>query len=411
MFRNPLLRLFFAQRFLFSLGFQMRTVAIGWQVYELTKRPLDLGFVGLAQFLPALAFSLVSGQIADRYDRKKITLITQFLDALCSVGLCALAAGGNSSVIPIYALLILLGIGRAFSAAATQSLLPSLVEEGNLARAIAWNSSIWQIAVVSGPAIGGLVYGWTQSAAFVYGLCAGCAAAAIVLTSGLRPRQELLEKGAVTWDTLLAGIRYVWNKKMILGSISMDLFAVLLGGAVALLPVYASDILNVGPMGLGLLRSAPGIGAAVMGALLAFFPLKKNVGRKMYTCVFIFGLGTIIFGVSTNFTLSLICLTVMGAADLVSVVIRLTLVQILTPPNMRGRVSAVNSVFIGASNELGEFESGVTAAWWGIVPAVVVGGIGTCVVVVLWAFLFPGLLAMDKLDGSKPKGIKSTFDT
>jgi MFS family permease len=300
----------------------------------------------------------------------------------------------------IYALLVLVGIARAFSAPASQALLPHLVPTEDFSNAVTWTHSVRQVASMIGPALGGVIYGAAQGAGAVYVACAALSFVAFLMTTSVKARTGRLDTEPPTLDTLLAGVRFVWREKVVLGCISLDLFAVLLGGAVALLPVYARDILHVGPRGLGLLRSAPAIGAAAMGAFLAYHPLRRKAGRTMFVAVAIFGLATIVFGTSTSFVLSLAALFVTGAADMVSVVIRLTLVQLSTPAAMRGRVSAVNMAFINASNELGEFESGVTAALLGTVPAVIVGGAGTCLVVLLGAYLFPELRALERLTGA-----------
>jgi MFS family permease len=379
------------------VAMQMQGVAIGWQVYDLTHRPLDLGFVGLAQFAPAIVLSLFAGQTADRFDRRGILRICQLALGVCSLLLLLEARDPTPSVGRIYALLVLVGISRAFSAPASQALLPHLVPSDDFANAVTWTHSVRQLASMVGPALGGLIYGAAQSAAGVYATCAALYVVAFSLTTLVATRTGRLATEAPTLDTLLAGVRFVWREKIVLGCISLDLFAVLLGGAVALLPVYARDILHVGPRGLGLLRSAPAIGAAVMGGYLAYHPLRRRAGPVMFIAVGIFGLATIVFGISTSFWLSLAALCVTGAADMVSVVIRLTLVQLSTPAAMRGRVSAVNMAFINASNELGEFESGVTAAFLGTVGAVILGGAGTCIVVLLWSYLFPELRALEAL--------------
>jgi MFS family permease len=382
------------------LAMQMQSVAIGWQVYDLTHRPFDLGLVGLAQFVPAISLSLVAGQTADRYDRRAILRICHLGQALCSMLLCAQAGYAIASPAPIYAILILMGIARAFSAPASQALLPHLVPTEHFSNAVTWGTSVRQVSTIIGPAVGGLIYGVAKGAWPVYGVCAALSLLAFAWTSLIETRTGRLQKESPTLHTLLAGVRYVWREKIVLGCISLDLFAVLLGGAVALLPVYARDILHVGPLGLGFLRTAPAVGAASMGGLLAYRPLRKKAGDTMLVAVAIFGVATIVFGLSRSFALSLFALAASGAADMVSVVIRLTLVQLSTPAAMRGRVSAVNMAFVNASNELGEFESGITAALWGAVPAVLIGGVGTCVVVALWSWLFPELRRLDGLSGS-----------
>jgi MFS family permease len=385
------------------IAVQMQSVAIGWQVYDLTHRPLDLGFVGLAQFLPAIVLSLFAGQTADRFDRRGIMRVCQLAQVASALLLWLETRNAAPSVGTIYALLVLVGIARAFHAPASQALLPHLVPIEDFSNAVTWTHSVRQIASMVGPALGGVIYGAAKGAGAVYTLCAGLFFFAFLMTTMVAVRTGRLEKESPTLDTLLAGVRFVWREKVVLGCISLDLFAVLLGGAVALLPVYARDILHVGPRGLGLLRSAPAVGAALTGTFLAYHPLTRNAGRTMFVAVAIFGVATIVFGVSTSFWISLAALFVTGAADMVSVVIRLTLVQLSTPGAMRGRVSAVNMAFINASNELGEFESGVTAALLGTVAAVVVGGAGTCVVVLLWAYLFPELRALERLTDARAK--------
>jgi MFS family permease len=407
-------RLYQTGRFLSIIGTQMQAVAVGWQVYAITGRKLDLGLVGLAQFLPFILFSLAGGQAADRFDRRRVLLVCYLLQVACALLLLGFAVAGMRDVRFIYGALALFGTARAFSAPAASALLPHLVPQENFSQAIAIGSSVRQVATISGPALGGLLWvlygvsdgggpagaasGARSGASLVYAVSAAAALCALVALAAMRIRTGRLEKGEISWKTLLAGVRFVRSKRILLGSISLDLFAVFLGGAVALLPVYAQDILRVGPLGLGLLRSAPALGAATMAAVLARWPLKRRAGARMLVCVMGFGIATIVFGLSRSFALSLASLAVLGALDNVSVVIRLTLEQIATPPPMRGRVSAVNMMFIGASNELGDFESGLTAQLFGTVPAVVAGGVGTCVVVALWSWLFPELRKVDRLE-------------
>jgi MFS family permease len=390
-------RLFQAGRALSIIGTEMQAVAVGWQVFEITKRPLDLGYVGLVQFLPGILLAIPAGHAADRFDRRAVLLSCYVSYALCSVLLFLQAAHSRASVLPIFTILLLVGITRAFSGPASQALVPQLVPEEHFSNAVAWGASIFQIATVLGPALGGLIYGIFKGAHAVYGAAACMYAAAFLFVLMMHLRTGRMEKKGVSIETLLAGFRYVWNEKIILGSISLDLFAVLLGGAVALLPVYAQDILHIGPRGLGLLRSMPAAGAALMAVLLAYRPLRRRSGLLMFFGVAIFGASTVIFGLSHSVALSLVALFVLGASDMVSVVVRSTLVQIATPPAMRGRVSAVNLLFIGASNEFGQFESGLTAQWLGAVPAVVAGGVGTLIVVGLWSWLFPQLRNLDRL--------------
>jgi MFS family permease len=390
-----------AARFLSVIGTQMQSVAVGWQIYELTHRPLDLGYVGLAQFAPAFGLSLVTGHAADRFDRRRILVGCNAAVAVCALLLMLLSRAPGAGVLPIYGVLVLLGIARAFSGPAGAALMPSLVPPEHFSSAVAWSSSIWQVATIVGPALGGALYGLAQHATAVYGCTAALLAIAAVLVATLHPRAVEIEKKGTSWETLLAGIRYVWKERVILASVSLDLFAVLLGGAVALLPVFASDILHVGPWGLGILRSGPAVGAAVMAIGMAYRPLRKRSGATMLSCVALFALATIAFGLSRNVILSFLALVVVGASDMVSVVVRQTLVQLNTPPQMRGRVSAVNMMFVVASNELGEFESGITAAWLGVVPAVVIGGVGSLLVVGLYALFFPELRRIDRLDAPR----------
>jgi MFS family permease len=397
-FQHRDFRIFQLAKFLLMIGWQMQLVAVGWQVYAITNRPLDLGLVGLAQFLPALLFTLPGGHAADRYDRRRVMMLCQLVVAVCALRLFFLARADTGDVAQIYIVLFALGTVRAFSGPASQALMPALVPAEHFPNAVAWNSSIWQFAAILGPVLGGFVYAHAGGAAAVYAVDAALSIAGFALMAMLRPRPVAREDGAASWDTVLAGVRYIFSQKAVLGAISMDLFAVLLGGAVALLPVYARDILKCGETGLGLLRAAPGVGAAVCAVAVAHMPPMRRAGAAMLWCVAGFGVATIVFGLSSNFWVSLAALTALGAFDMVSVVVRHTLVQLLTPPEMRGRVSAVNLVFIGASNELGEFESGITAQWFGTVRAVLIGGIGTLVVVALWAWKFPELRRFGRLD-------------
>lgn len=386
--------LYLAARFLSALAIQMQNVAIGWLVYDLTRDPLALGLVGLASFLPALALALITGHTADRYDRRAILVVCYVVTLGTALGLLAIAVGGSGQVLPIYGLLLVFGISRAFANPAGQALVPNLVPPEQLGNAIAWNSTAWQTATIAGPALGGLLYYFGATVAF--GAAALCFLACCLLFGLIRSRPQP-PPGEVSWETLLAGIRFIRSRPTIFGAISLDLFAVLLGGATALLPVYARDILDAGPGGLGLMRSMPAVGALLVALWLAQRPLQSRSGLRMFQGVALFGIATIGFGLSESLILSCVCLFVLGAADMISVYIRSTLVQFDTPDAMRGRVAAVNSVFIGASNELGEFESGALAAAIGTVPAVVVGGVGTLVVGGLWMRWFPELRYRDRL--------------
>ncbi len=384
-------------RFLTTSSSEMQSVAVGWQVYEITHRPLDLGFVGLAQFLPGICLFLLAGQTADRIARNKILQTCYASFSLCSLLLLGLTSHGISSAYPIYLVLLLNGTVRAFNAPASQAILPTLVGKEDFPNAVAWSSSIFQTATIVGPMIGGILYGITGSPIVVYTFAAIAYFVAFLCFRTIKfgPIERSIEPPSS--GMVLEGLRYIWQNKLIFGAISLDLFAVLLGGAVALLPVYAREILKTGAMGLGILRSAPGVGAVAMAVVVAHWPLRRRAGLTMLSCVFAFGGFTVIFGISHHVVLSLIMLVLVGASDMVSVIVRHTMVQLATPDKMRGRVSAVNMVFIGASNEVGQFESGLTAHWFGTVPAVIIGGVGTMGIVLGWAWLFPTLRRVDKL--------------
>jgi len=384
-------------RFFIVIAMEMQSVAVGWQVYDITRRALDLGLVGLAQFLPGVLLFLVTGHAADRFNRRKLLTVCYVGLSLCSGLLLTIAMLHIRNVRTIFAVIVLLGVARAFNAPVSRALLPQLVAEEHFTNAVAWNASIFQGATILGPTVGGLIYAFFHGPAAVYATATVTGVAAIFSTFKIQPRARTKPREPINWKTVLAGFEYVWRQKVVLGSISLDMFAVLLGGAVALLPVYAREILQTGPWGLGLLRSAPGVGAAAMAVLLAHRPLKNRVGATMLWCVAGFGVFTIVFGISKSLVISLLALFLTGAADMVSVVIRATLVQLATPDEMRGRVNAVDMLFIGASNELGQFESGLAAHWFGTVPAVVLGGFGTLVVIALWAWMFPELRRADKL--------------
>jgi MFS family permease len=396
-FRYPNFRYITTARFLSAASSEMQAVAVGWQIYSLTHRPLDLGLVGLAQFAPGVLLFLFTGHTADRVSRQRILVACYGGFSLCSLLLLILTLQGLAAVWPIYAVLLGNGVVRAFLGPASQAFLPLLVAEEHFPNAVAWDNSIFKTATILGPVAGGVVYGIAASPVPVYSAAAIAYLTALVLASMIRLKILARPRPAATVAMVLQGLRYIWRNKLILGSISLDLFAVLLGGAVALLPVYASEILKTGAYGLGILRSAPGAGAVIMAIALARFPLRRRAGPTMLWCVFGFGAFTVVFGLSRNLELSLVALALIGACDMVSVFVRQTLVQLATPDEMRGRVSAVNWIFIGASNELGQFESGVTAQWFGTVPAVVLGGLGTIAIVVLWSWLFPSLRRVDQL--------------
>jgi len=398
--QREFMRFWFARLF-GTTGNQMLMVAIGWQMYELTGSAWDLGLVGLYQFVPALMFTLVAGHVADRLHRGRIVatcLVAQALvAALLVVATLGLGAGhARVSRELLLAVSVVLGLARAFQMPAMQSLTANLLPPALLSRGLAFSSAGTQAAVIGGPALGGLVF--VAGAQAVYALCAVAFGVGCVLLFLLRyPRAPRLGEPA-TLRTMLAGLEFVWNRKVLLGAVSLDLFAVLLGGATALLPMFAKDILMVGPWGLGLLRSAPAVGALLMSGVLTRWPLRRRVGRTLLLSVALFGICMVVFGLSTHFWLSMLALAISGGADTVSVVVRQTLVQLDTPDGMRGRVSAVNSVFIGASNQLGEFESGATAQWMGPVASVVLGGIGTLLIAAMWIRLFPALARRDRLD-------------
>jgi MFS family permease len=389
-------RFFLAIRLPTALAVQMQSVAVGWQVYDISHTPLSLGLVGLAQFLPVFGFALVAGHVADRFDRRRILMTCIGLQLLCALLLLAIMASGTRDVRPIYAVLVLFGTARAFSAPAIQSILPNLVPRELLGKAFAWNSSSFQAMTIAGPAMGGLIY--ALGAGTVYAVSAALFLLSFVAALAIRSPPTQSDGRGMDLNSLLAGIRFIRSKPAIAGAISLDLFAVLFGGATALLPIYARDILVIGPLGLGLLRSAPAVGAVVVGLILAHRSLGRHAGRTMFAAVGLFGVATIVFGLSRNFMVSLVALAVLGASDMVSVFVRQNLVQRSTPDTMRGRVNGVNFLFIGASNELGEMESGATAAWLGSIEAVVVGGIGTLIVMGVWLWMFPPLRRVDRLE-------------
>ena len=375
---------------------QIVMMALGWHLYTLTHSALSLGYLGLVLFLPQVFLVLVVGQVADRYNRRKIILITQCLEAIISLTLFVSVLLNITSPHWIFIAALCIGSVRAFQGPALQALLPNLVGLDILPKAIAIGSGSRQFATIAGPALGGLLF--LGGTTFVYASSGLFFIIAFTQIFSIRFTEQARQHAPVTWKVLTAGIQFIWRRKVVLGAISLDLFSVLLGGATALLPIYAEKILHVGALGLGFLRAGPAIGALILAIYLARYPLQKNAGRTMFLCVGIFGVTTLIFGLSEWFFVSLLALIIMGAADMVSVVIRSTLVQLQTPNEMRGRVGAVNSIFIGASNQLGEFESGVTAEWLGVVPAVVMGGIGTLLVVGIWLRLFPELYNWGKTE-------------
>lgn len=395
-FRHAPFRNYWAARFLTTFATQIVSVAVGWQIYDLTRDPFDLGIVGIVQFLPSLLLVLVTGVVADRFGRRRIMALAIVMEAICATALLLLSSRGLGSPLPIFSVLVAFGIARAFFGPASASLFANLVPPRDFANAIAWNSSAWQTATIVGPVAGGLLYGLSAEAAY------GCAALLMLLAVALilaipKPAQRG-ETDKPSLETLFAGFRYIWSEKVVLGAISLDLFAVLLSGASALLPVYARDILDLGPWGLGLLRSAPGVGAICVAVWLAGHPIRDHAGTVMLAFVALFGAVTALFGLSTTAWLSIVALALLGATDMVSVYIRETLIQLWTPDDVRGRVNAVNQVFVGASNEVGEFRAGTMAAIVGTVPAVVAGGIGAIAVAGLWMLVFPALRKVRRLD-------------
>lgn len=383
-----------AARFFATLCWMMLDVAVGWQVYALTRNTLDLGFVGLAQFLPFVLLVLPAGHVADRADRRLVLLVAYFVAAAAVGVLVWFTLSGAHAVWPVFGAMALSGAARAFWMPTSQAMTPNLVPPEAFQNAVAMNSMLLQIGVIAGPSLGGVLY--LLGPAVVYGTSLGLLLLILLLISMIRPFRAAAPAKAFTLSDLLEGIRFVLHKRAVLGAISLDLFAVLFGGATALLPVYASDVLHIGPAGLGVLRTAPGVGAAVTAVFLAFNPIERHAGRWMFGGVGAFGVATVVFGFSRAFWLSLPALAVLGAGDMLSVYIRHVLVQLETPDEIRGRVSAVNSMFIGASNELGEFESGVTARWFGPVPAVIIGGVATLLVVASYLKAFPELRLLDK---------------
>jgi MFS family permease len=395
-FRHSSYTRFFFARFLLSFSQQIVSVAVGWQMYDQTGSAIYLGLIGLVQFLPSLLLILVTGSVADRYNRRAIAALCSLVSALCTLALLVMTVMGTFTPLPVFAVLLIFGVERAFMSPAVQSLAPNLVPEGALSNAIAWNSSSWQLAAITGPVLGGLLYGVSASTAYTVAVIFSVLGAALLY---MIPKPVQKTTGETkSWAMILGGFSFIRAEKVVLGAISLDLFAVLLGGATALMPIFARDILTLGPWGLGLLRAAPGLGAIVMAIFLAAYPLKHRAGIYMFIGVALFGVGTIIFGISTNTEVSIAALALMGAADMVSVYVRESLIALWTPDQLRGRVNAVNMVFVGASNELGEFRAGTMAAIFGAVPAVVIGGIGTLVVAAIWASSFPKLRGIDTLD-------------
>lgn len=409
-FTHPAFTLFQIARFLIVAAVEMQAVAVGWQVYEITKRPLDLGLVGLAQFLPGILLFPISGHASDHFERRNVLSACYAGYAVCFALLLGIAYRGVNSVTAIYVVLVLIGVVRSFNSTASRSILPQLVPEEHFPNAVAWNATTFQAATILGPTFGGILYALFRGPSAVYAIALITAAGATISTFRIRPIERARPREPMSLKTVFAGLHFIWRQKLILGAISLDLFAVLLGGAVALLPVYAREILHTGPWGLGLLRAAPGVGAALMAVLLAHRPLRGRSGPTLLWAVAGFGVFTIIFGVSRSLTISLVALLLLGASDMVSVIIRATLTQLATPDEMRGRVTAVDMIFIGTSNEFGQFESGLTAQWFGTVPAVILGGVGTLVVIALWAWLFPELRRAGELSSIKTLGLEDASE-
>lgn len=397
------------------VGSEAQALAVAWQVYQITHKAIDLGYTGLALFLPGLLFLLPAGHAADRFDRRHVIMICYSLQCVCTIILFLFAWHGLHSVWPIYTVLFFVGIGRAFSGPASSALIPHLVPKEDFVNAVTWGATIFQIANISGPALGGILFTLPlheriAGAPLVYIFTLITLIWFVVLVGSLSVRPGRMEHREMSMDVILAGIRYVQRTPILLGSISLDLFAVLLGGAVSLMPIFAQDILHAGPRGLGMLRAAPALGALLVSFTLTWWPIRRRAGLLMFTCVGIFGASTVLFGLSKSLPLSMLALFVVGASDMVSVVIRSSLLQLGTPEEMRGRVSAVNSLFLGASNEFGEFESGLTAQWWGAVRAVVIGGIASMMVTGLWSVLFPALRKANQLtaDSLLPAEMQTT---
>jgi MFS family permease len=415
-FRSRDFRLYQAARLLVILGAEAQSVAVAWQVYQLTGSALSLGYTGLALFLPGLFFMLPAGHVADRYDKRDVILLCYGVQALATCVLLWIALHPVHSIVPIYCVLFLIGTGRCFSGPAASAMLPTLVPKEDFVNAVTLGASIYQTANAVGPMFGGLLFTLTfavlgrwRGAPVVYVFTLTMLTGFLALVSAIGRRPATGEKKAFGVKTMLAGLRYVTQTRLLLGSISLDLFAVLLGGAVALMPIFAHEVLHAGATGLGLLRAMPSLGALTVSLTLLFKPIKRRAGKTMLVCVGIFGAATVLFGLSRSIWLSMLALFLVGASDMVSVVVRSSVLQLATPPEMRGRVSAVNWLFIGASNEFGEYESGLTAHWWGAVPAVVIGGIGSLAVTAISALVFPALRRADQLTAESLRAAELEF--
>jgi len=392
---------FWVARAASSFGFQMLAIVVSWQIYSMTGRALDLGLIGLAQFLPSISLALVAGHVADQFDRRRIVLLGQMVEGLAIAALAVLSITHHVNELIVLGLILVISTAKAMEAPSLQSMLPALVPPNLLARAMAANGVSGQAAAMVGPALGGFLY--IAGAGTVYAVCAALYLLSMLMVSRLRYEQAPPRRVPATFATLFAGIHFIRHRPDVLGVISLDLFAVLLGGATALLPIFAHDILHTGPWGLGLLRGAPAVGGLLVGFWLSRRALKRNVGMIMFAAVAGFGVATLVFALSTTLWLTMLALFALGGFDMVSMVIRGALVQLDTPDDMRGRVSAVNSIFINTSNQLGEFESGMLAAWVGAVPAAALGGIGTLLVVALWMAWFPNLRRRQHLENDAPQ--------
>lgn len=388
---------FIGSGLLSTMAMQVQSVAIGWQIYDIERKPLALGLVGLCQFVPMFLLTLPAGELADRWDQRRVLAAAQVAQAACAAAFLVCSILSPHNALPFYLILALFGAARGFSEPAAQSLLAFLVPSEALPKALARNSSVLTATIIAGPALGGFLF--AVGPLTTYSTCLGAFLLAAFATASLGGRrvEQAQARVASRWERVREGIHFVRTRPIVLGAISLDLFAVLLGGAVALLPIFARDVLHVGPTGLGLLRSAPAAGATVMALALEHRPVERRSGTHLFTAVAFFGIATVVFGFSRDFYLSLAALFVTGAADMISVFVRSTLINFATPDPMRGRVGAVNTLFVGASGELGEFESGVTAAWFGTIPAVVIGGVGTLAIVAVWMWLFPPLRKLDRL--------------
>jgi MFS family permease len=388
--------LFWLTRVASSMAYQMMALLIGWQIYEITNSAFDLGLVGLIQFVPQVALTLLIGHTADRYDRRLIIRVAQGIEAIAALAVAAALITHSLDRYLLFGAVFLIGCGRAFEVPTGSALVPVLVPAPLISRAVAAWTSANQTAVICGPALGGLLY--VANPVIVALACVVLFGAAIIFVTLIRIERAAPPREATTFSSVLAGLHYIRTRRRLLGVVTLDLFVVLLGGATALLPIFARDILSVGPVGLGLLRSAPAVGALVTAIALSRYPIERQIGHKMFAVVAIYGLATVVFGLSTSFPLSLLALAVLGASDAVSIVIRFSLVQIETPDAMRGRVSAINYLFVGSSNTLGDFEAGAVAAWLGAVASVVIGGLGSLMVAGLWMLLFPDLRRVDRYE-------------